>query len=232
MIGLGETVVIHDLKREGLSISDIARRTGLDRKTVRKYLDKGLETPVYGPRTPTERLAEPFGDYLHGRLNAFPGLSARRLHRELRELGYAGAYSTLTEYLRLIRPPQSKPYERRFETPAGRQAQVDFAEFKVEFTDEPGIVRKVWLFSLVLGHSRFLWGRFCPSQDRQTVLRCHISAFECLGGAPSEVLYDRIKTAVVGEDEEGVVNYNASLVSPLGHYGSAPKACKPCRAKT
>ena len=47
---------------------------------------------------------------------------------------------------------------RRFETPPGRQAQVDFAEFTVAFTDEPGVVRKVWLFSMVLGHSRWALG--------------------------------------------------------------------------
>ena len=102
------------------------------------------------------RLAERFQSYLSDRLEAFPGLSARRLHREIKAMGYEGAYSTLTEYLRLIRPATPRQFERRFETPAGKQAQVDFAEFQVEFTDEPGVMRKVWLFSMVLGHSRWL----------------------------------------------------------------------------
>lgn len=62
---------------------------------------------------------------------------------------YRGAYSTLTEYLRLIRPAVPRQFERRFETFAGQQAQVDFVEFQVEFTSEPGLVRKVWLFSMV-----------------------------------------------------------------------------------
>jgi Mu transposase, C-terminal domain/Integrase core domain len=109
---------------------------------------------------------------------------------------------------------------------------VDFAEFKVEFTDEPGIVRKVWLFSIVLGHCRWLWGRFCASQDLQTVLRCHIAAFEAIGGVTREFLYDRMKTAVIGESAEGIVTYNSSLVALLGHYGAAPRACRPYRAKT
>jgi len=121
--------------------------TGLDRKTVRKYLERGLEAPVYGPREPEERLAENYHTYLVDRLAAWPGLSARRLHREIKAMGFEGAYSTLTEYLRLIRPATP----RQFETPAGQQAQVDFAEFQVEFTSEPCITRKVWLFSMVLG---------------------------------------------------------------------------------
>ena len=45
-----EKIVICELKREGLSISAIARRTGLDRKTVRKLLDRGLAAPAYSPR--------------------------------------------------------------------------------------------------------------------------------------------------------------------------------------
>ena len=38
-------VVLHDLKRQGLSISAIARRTGLDRKTIREYLERELGVP-------------------------------------------------------------------------------------------------------------------------------------------------------------------------------------------
>jgi transposase len=44
--GLREIVLIHDLKRQGLSVTAIARKVGCDRKTVRKYLALGLEAPV------------------------------------------------------------------------------------------------------------------------------------------------------------------------------------------
>lgn len=63
-------------------------------------------------------------------------------------------------------------------------------------------------------------------------MRCHIAAFEAMTGCCREILYDRMKTAVIGEDAAGVVTYNASLVALLAHYGSAPKACQPYRAKT
>ena len=70
-------------------------------------------------------------------------------------------------------PPHRPPAggAARFETPAGRQAQVDFAHFRVRFEDEPGAERIVWLFSLVLGHSRMMWARFVAQQDLATVLR-------------------------------------------------------------
>ncbi len=229
---LREIVVIHDLKRQGLGVSAIARQTGLDRKTVRKYLARGLEAPAYKPREPRARVIGPFEDYLQERLRAFPDLTAKRLMREIRERGYEGGYTSVKDFAREARPAKEARFERRFETPPGRQAQVDFAEFAVSFTDEPGVVRKVWLFSMVLGHSRWMWGRFCASQNLQTVMRCHIAAFDAMSGAPEEILYDRMKTAVIGESPDGVVTYNPSLVSLLSHYGAAPRACQPYRAKT
>jgi hypothetical protein len=131
-----------------------------------------------------------------------------------------------------IRPEPVKPFEVRFETPPGEQAQVDFARFEVVFTDEPGVTRIVWLFSMVLGYSRLIWARFVMHQDLQTVLRCHIAALEAIGGAPREILYDRMKTAVIGEDGDGLVIYNRSLLDLARHYGFQPKACRPYRAKT
>ena len=232
MVKLREIVMIHDLKRQGLPIAAIARKVGLDRKTVSKYLNRGLEAPVYGPRQKRPRLLEPYEDYLRERIARFPELSGKRLLREIKGLGYEGGYTAVTDFLRDIRPLRPEGFERRFETPPGKQAQVDFAAFKIAFEDAPDVVRMVWLFSMVLGHSRWLWGRFCTGQDLQTVLRCHIAAFEAMGGAPAEILYDRMKTAVIGEDAEGVVTYNSSLVALLNHYGAVPRACRPYRAKT
>lgn len=237
MVQLGEIVMILDLHRQGAGISAIARRSGLDRKTVRKVIASGLEPPAYGPRQPRMSQLQPFERYLRERLGAVPELTGRRLHRELAALGYHGGYSAVTDLLREIRPVLPPPFEVRFETPPGRQAQVDFAHFRTVFTDEPGVERVVWLFSFVLGHSRMLWGRFVPHQDMQTLLRCHAAAFEALGGTPTEILYDRMKTVVDREEpqggaEPGHIVYNRTLVEFARHYGYLPKACKAYRAKT
>ena len=232
MIQLGELVMILDLHRQGLSVSAIARRVGIDRKTVRKYIERGLEPPSYGPRQPRARRLEPFEAYLRQRVAAYPGLTASRLMREIREHGYVGGYSAVTDFLREVRPSPVPPFEVRFETPPGEQAQVDFAQFQVIFTDEPSAPRIVWLFSLVLGYSRLIWARFVAHQDLQTVLRCHMAAFAALGGVPREILYDRMKTAVIGEDDQAHIVYNRALIDFAGHYGFHPKACRPYRAKT
>jgi hypothetical protein len=134
--------------------------------------------------------------------------------------------------IREIRPEPVKPFEVRFETPPGEQAQVDLAHFEVVFADEPGVTRIVWLFSLVLGFSRLIWARFVVHQDLQTILRCHMAAFEAIGGAPQEILYDRMKTAVIGEDADGLIIYNRGLLDLARHYGFQPRACRPYRPKT
>ena len=232
MIRNGELFVIHELRQQGLSISAIARQTGLDRKTVRKYLRQGLQSPRYGPRAPRPQLLDPYRSYLRERIEAYPRMRGTRLLREIQALGYGGGYSQLTGYLREIRPSVDRGFEHRFETAPGEQAQVDFAQFKTVFGDEPGHVRVVWLFSLVLGYSRWLTGQFVLRQDLATVLRCHMAAFAELGGVPQHILYDRMKTAVLGETEARDIIYHPRLLELAEHYGFMPRACAAYRAKT
>ena len=165
VLKLEKIVMLQELKREGLSISAIARRTGLDRKTVRKLPDRGLAAPAYSPREPRPRLLEPYEDYLAEKIGNCPDLSGRRLFREIRERGYEGGYTAVTAHLRAIRPDAAPRFERRFETRPGEQAQVDFAEFKTECADEPGVFRKVHPFSFVLGCSRWLRGGSAPTRS-------------------------------------------------------------------
>ncbi|AJD43948.1 hypothetical protein RGR602_PB00418 (plasmid) [Rhizobium gallicum bv. gallicum R602sp] len=67
-------MMILDLHRQGLSVSAVARQAGIDRKTVRKYIERGLEAPVYGPRA---TVIDPFAAYLRERVQTYPALTAR-----------------------------------------------------------------------------------------------------------------------------------------------------------
>ncbi len=232
VVRLEAVVMILDLHRQGLTVSEIARQCGLDRKTVRRYIERGLEPPTYGPRKPRRTVLDPFTAYLRQRVGAYPGLTGARLLRELKELGYAGGYTAVTDLLRDVRPRPAPGFEVRFETAPGEQGQVDFAQFQVVFDDEPTTPRIVWLFSMVLGYSRLIWARFVMHQDLPTVLRCHVAAFDALGGAPRELLYDRMKTAVIRDGERDGIVYNRALIDLARHYGFHPKACQPYRAKT
>ena len=55
MVKIGELMMILELHRQGLSVAAIARETGKDAKTIRRYIGRGLEPPVYGPRPPARR---------------------------------------------------------------------------------------------------------------------------------------------------------------------------------
>src|SRR5207237_1663661 len=63
-------------------------------------------------------------------------------------------------------------------------------------------------------------------------LRGHMAAVVALAGVPRQVPYDRMKTAVIGEDDQAHIVYNRALIDFAGHYGFHPKACRPYRAKT
>jgi transposase len=64
---LGVIVVILDLHRQGAGVSAIARRTALDRKTVRKVIAGGLEPPIHGPRPRGVTQLQSFEPYLRER---------------------------------------------------------------------------------------------------------------------------------------------------------------------
>src|SRR5690349_20157910 len=106
--------MILDLHRQGLTVSAIARQVGVDRKTVRKYIERGLEPPAYGPRQPRPRRLEPFEAYLRERVAPYPGLTATRLLREIRERGYVGGYTAVSDFLREVRPAAGSHFEVRF----------------------------------------------------------------------------------------------------------------------
>ena len=102
---------------------------------------------------------------------------------------------------------------------------VDFAHFRTVFTDEPGTERILWLFSLVLGHSRMLWARFVLHQDLPSLLRCQAAAFEALGGVPEHILYDRMRTVFSRRTPRPATS------STIGRCSSLPATTAICRRR-
>src|SRR5919109_3698517 len=129
MVGRGEFMDVHEAWVKGKSISEIARLTGRDRKTIRRLLREGGPTPRR-PRQVTSKL-DSFRAYLLGRvLSEDPVTNAEVLYDEIRERGYAGGRTILKEFLHPFRQLSQEKVTRRFETPPGRQAQVDWGVFK------------------------------------------------------------------------------------------------------
>ena len=132
---------IRELKRQGLSIQAISEMTGFDRKTIRRYLREPEGQPEYGPRPKPPSLLDAFKPYLEERLGA--GVwNARVLLRELRDRNYTGGYTILTDWLRPQRQAAGAVAVRRFETPPGQQAQVDWGHLGSIVMD--GREHKLW----------------------------------------------------------------------------------------
>jgi len=181
----------------------------------------------YGPRRAVPTKLDAYKPIIEARLHTYPALSAARLLDEIKAAGYVGGYSQLKAYVRQVRPTPVPEPVIRFETAAGRQAQVDFAHFRF-----PWGVRYALL--VVLGYSRLLWCRFFARQDMGTLFDGLEDACRYFGGVPQELLFDQMK-AVITRDlrlEGGALIRNLEFLRFAHHWGFTPRACRPYRAQT
>jgi transposase len=220
---------IEELKRQGLSINAISKLTGNDRKTIRKYLGQAEVAPVYGPREQRPSKLDIFKTYIEDRLKA--GVwNARVLMRELRQRGYDGGYTILTDWLRPQREAAGAVAVRRFETPIGHQAQVDWGHLGTIDIDGKSV--NMWGFAFTLGYSRAMMAEAALDQTLGTLLRMHEEAFRQLGGVPAEILYDRMKTVWLRTDERGEIVWHPVFLDFARYWGFRPRLCRPYRAQT
>ena len=234
MIGRETRMLLRHYLEQGASKSALAQQLGVSRDTIHRWirdgeLDRDLdEEPVrYGPRRSVATKLDAYKAIIETRLAAYPALSAVRLLAEIRAAGYTGGYTQLTAFLRHVRPTPAPEPVIRFETPAGRQAQVDFARFEFAWG-----VRYALL--VVLGYSRLLWCRFSPRQDMRTLIDGLEDAFRYFGGVPQELLFDQMK-AVITRDlrlHGGALVHNLEFLRFAHHWRFTPRACRPYRAQT
>jgi transposase len=219
-------VDIKNLHAEGLSISAIARKLGVSRLTVRRYLDADAEKVKQPVKRPSRiSKVEPYREYITARLTKFPELSAESLYDELRKHGYEGSTRAVRRYVNRHRVSGSLPPKRtyrRFETLPGEQAQCDWGT--VGSIIHHGYRRQLYVFAMVLGYSRTRYVEFRLSQDIFTFMQCHQNAFKYFGGIPREIIYDNAKTVVSSRLGE-VVSYNTKFMEYAGHNRFRPRAC-------
>ena len=218
-----EWVMVKDLAQQGLTISEIARRTGHDRKTVRAQL-REAGPPRYGPRPPRPTKLAPYTAYLQQRLQAGVWNCATLL-RELRSHGYLGGITRLRQFVHPLRLQPREVATCRFETAPGEQAQVDWASF--------GRVQgqRLSAFVMTLGYSRMKYVEFTLSQDLETFLTCHLHAFAAFGGVPQTLLYDNLKSVVLYRDAAGI-RFHPRFLDFAAVFGVIPRLCQPGRPQT
>lgn len=228
MLRSGDMEGIRELHRHGLSVMDIQRETGYDRKTIRKYLQE-TEAPEYGPRTPPPSILDPYKPYLEERLKA--GVwNATVLLRELKGRGFPGQYTVVREFVQVRRKAAKETAVRRFETPAGYQAQVDWGDLGV--LEAGGERKRLSGFVLTLGHSRAMFCAIATDQRLETLLYLHEQAFEALGGVTKEILYDNMRTVTSGRNSRDEVEWHPVFKDFARHWGFEPRVCRPYRPQT
>ncbi len=223
----------------GATWAEIARLAGCDWRTARKYLSaERPKPPRYKPRPPKPKLIDPYLELIDAELRASKAqVRATTIHERLASgHGYAGSYQRVKEYVRTRRPQiaaelglrSGAEMHRRFETPPGAQAQVDWGH--EEDLPDGG---PVYSFHMVLSHSRDPFCLYTRSQDLATFWAAHTAAFAHFGGVPAEVVYDRTKTVVrrhVGRGEP--VELHPEAMAYAAHYGFTPRVCWPERPQS
>jgi transposase len=229
MVNQEQLVDIHVRHQQGQSIRKIAKDTGLSRNTIRRYLRKPNLVPCYTARPEQPSVLEPFKPYLLERINAaYPDwIPATVLLREIKERGYSGGYSTLTNFLRLHKPKPKPDPLIRYETEPGVQMQVDFTTISYRG-------KRIKAFVATLGFSRGSFVKFSCREKQEDWLQGIEEAFEYFGGVTKEVLFDNAKAIMIERDAygKGTHKWNSALLELAKRYGFKPRACRPYRAKT
>jgi transposase len=227
MIKNGEFYMIHDMKKRGMNITQIANELGRDRKTIRKWLAHS-EPKRYQRQTSRPSKLDPFKDYVKHRMEE-GCLNANVLFEEIVAQGYTGGKTLLRMFMQPLRPTGVEKATVRFETPPGYQAQMDWGRFYVNWEGEQ---KRIYAFVAVLGYSRTLYLEFTEDEKLDTLIGCHLRAFEYFGGRPDIMLYDNMKTIITRIDERGHPVWNERFAHFADHHGFLIKRCRPYRART
>ncbi len=218
--------------REGLSIKEIERRTGLARNTIRTWLRRDeMSEPKYPARTVNTQL-DPFKATLSGWLktDTHRGKRDRRtvkaMFDDLVEQGYRGSYGRVAAFARQWRAEHAGTAGKAAFVPLkfvlGDAFQFDWS---TEYAWVGGLRRRLEVAHTKLCASRAFWLVAYPSQGHEMLFDAHARAFAAFGGVPQRGIYDNMKTAVdkVGVGKKRVIN--ARFEAMTGHYLFEPEFC-------
>lgn len=210
--------------RDKLSLHEIAKRTGLSRNTVRRWLKTAEEVKV-----PTYRRRQGFGKLdgfvgeLEQALKADAGRpkqdrrTGRALFAQIKASGYMGGYSRVTDYIRAWRANAGQSVKAfvPLKFALGEAFQFDWSE---EGLVVGGIYRRMQVSHMKLCASRAFWLVAYPSQGHEMLFDAHTRSFAALGGVARRGIYDNMKTAVDKVKRGKGRTVNARFAVMCAHY--------------
>jgi transposase len=175
---------------ERLSIKEIHRRTGRDRKTIRRAL-RSAEPPRYR-RAPGPSKLDPLKPWIEEQLRADPRIPSKRLRELARELGYVGGKTIFDDYVREVRPRflRRRTYQRTLYRP-GERVQFDLFEPRDQVPVGHGQLRRGWVVTAELCWSRALAGALVFSKQAPDLLFGMARCLARLGALPEQLVWDR-----------------------------------------
>lgn len=227
---------------KGYNISQIKRSLGLDRKTIRKYINLGqsfglsrdveVDGNSYFPelagkiqrelKTPAE------SSYSYKKTAAYQTaieklmskqyMTPKQVYRILAaDHGYTLSYTSFKRYM-AIKYPKQPGSCLRIEVMAAEEAQVDFGRAGMMFDPEKNKMRRAYAFVLTLSYSRLPYVEFVFDQGQVTWVKCHMNAFTFFGGTPKRIVLDNLKSGVLKPSAYDPV-FNKTYAECSKHYG-------------
>jgi transposase len=204
---------------EHWKVGTIAAQLGVHADVVRRVLGIG-EARV--PAEPRPRLIDPFRDFVQSTLASYPTLRATRLFDMLCGRGYLGSVRSLRAYVANVRPRKPREVFLHTEPLIGEQSQIDWAY--VGKLPVPGGERALWLFVIVLSHSRAMWGEFVLDLSVHSLCRSLVRAAKALGGVTRQWLFDNPRTVVL-ERVGHALRFHPTLLTLCADMRAQPRLC-------
>jgi transposase len=214
----------------GWGTKRIASELGCSRNTVKRCVEAGGWAPYASPRR--SRALEGLDDWLAERFWRHRG-NADVVRQDLvRERGVNVSLRTVERAVAPLRQALQAQARAtvRFETPPGRQLQIDFGELRMVVGDERV---RAHLFVATLGYSRRCYVRAFRHERQSAWFDGIEGAFAHLGGLPQELLLDNARALVEHHDAATrEVRFNERLLAFAKYWGVTPRACAPYRPRT
>ena len=207
------------LGRQRLTVAQTARALALHPRTVAKWAGEEQFRARAGVPRPSK--LDAFKGQIVRWLDAHP-YSAQQIFQRLGEAGYVGGISIVKDNVHRIRPRHREAFLTLDFAP-GEAAQVDWGEWGTITVGSTR--RRLSFFLMVLCYSRRMYLQFTVSQTMEFFLACHENAFAALGGVPSRLMVDNLKSAVLQRLVGSAPVLNPKYLDFSRHWGFKISPC-------